>query len=135
MSGGKLKATRVALAVFVLLGLYWGLSTLLLPQQTHQMLTREPFTPAFHAYLVFMSSMALTMVVAGIIALRDPLGNSGVIQAIIAFLVLDILVGTLYANLVVNPAEASVSTWVSALINLVLLAVLVVAYPREQAAS
>ncbi|MBI2304239.1 MAG: hypothetical protein HYU86_05770 [Chloroflexi bacterium] len=134
MSTTKLNTIRVVLAINTLIALFFGLSMLFMPQQTHEGFFKESFNPAIQGYMTFLGSSALAMVVGGVIALLDPPKNLGLIKFFIAFGLLDFLVSTVYVNLVVVP-DAAVSSWIFGTISLILAVVLIVVYPRGQEAS
>lgn len=134
MSAAKLNVARVGLVLFILLGLFYSLSALFSPREMHQSMTTEPFTPIIQSYLTYIAVASLVLVLAGILALRDPLKNRGLVQIIIAFTVLDFLLGTVYVNLAVNPS-APAMTWISGIVELIIAVLLSVGYPRAQTAS
>ena len=132
VSATKLTVLRVALVVGLLLTLFWGIGGILFPQQMHQSMTKEPFTPAFNAQYVITGGLVLGWTVAVLIALRDIPRNLGILNALIALSAIMFVVG-IYTAVSVNPTEATAVGWATTILNLVLAVVLVVAYPRELA--
>ena len=132
VSSTKLTVLRVALVVGLLLTLFWGLGSVFFPQQTHESLTKEPFTPAFNAASMITGGLVLSWSVAVLIVLRDIPRNLGLILALIALSAIMFVVGV-YNDTMVNPKEATSLSWGTSILSLVLAIVMAVAYPRELA--
>src|SRR3972149_2120556 len=93
VSATKLNVLRGALVVGLLLTLFWGIGSVFFPQQTHESLTKEPFTPAFNAASMITGGLVLSWSVATLIALRDIPRNLGLILAFIALGAIMFVVG------------------------------------------
>lgn len=128
MSAGRLNTLRVVLAIQALLGLYYGISAIFAPGSVQQMLSSDPLTSTSQALITYVGIAAITLAVGDVIALLDPLKNRGLIVILVVFSALDFLLGTVYVNLAVMPS-ATVGTWISGIVSLIIGVVIAVAYP------
>ncbi len=131
MSAGRLNVLRAALVVGVLQGLFFAVVAIFFPQLFTQ---NEPVTPVLRVAAVFIGTFSFSWAVAAGIALMDPVKKTGLLQALIVVSLVLFLAG-LYTDLVVWPAGASGVSWGSSIVSLILGVVLIIVYPRGQAAS
>lgn len=133
VSAAQLNTVRGALVVLIILFLFWGINGVFFPKQFHEIVSKEPFTAGFQAQIMVTGALTLAWVVAAAIALRDPLRNRGLMQAVIAGVVITFII-LVYVNAVVAP-EPSAMGWVTTALAIILAVVMGVAYPWGQATT
>lgn len=131
VSTARLNTIRGALVVALILNLAFGLFEILFPGQLlESFMPGTALTPMLQILIMELGSMAVAWGVAVALALRDPLRHPGLIQAILAFLVIFSVV-QVYMFFAV-PHGMPVSSWSNIPVTVIVAVVLGIAYPWGQ---
>lgn len=108
VSSGRVTWIRVVLVIGLLVGAFWGIGNLVFPEAMHEATAPEgePFTNTVNVLSMLLGAMSLAWAVAVAIALGNPLGNRGLMQAIIAFTISFGLIGFYVTTVVAEQAPA-----------------------------
>lgn len=134
VSAARLNMVRVSLALLTAWWFVFGIAGVFLPQRMLEPILAEPFTPGLHAIASEQGAVTLAWAVAFAIALRDPLRHRGLMQAILANLVIFFVV-EVYVTLAFGANWPQAPIWVSNALLIVLAAVVAVAYPWRSATT
>ncbi len=131
VSSARLNTVRVALVVFIINALFLGVMGVFLPNAFFEMMaSKEAFSSLIQGLLMGMGAFALTWAVAAAIALRDPLKNRGLIQAIVAGGAIGSII-FLYTDVSIV-ANAPAAAFVGDSLPIIVAVVIAVAYPWGQ---
>lgn len=134
VSSARLNIVRGALLVNIILTLFFGVGAIFFPQQMMEsFMPNEPFTGALQLFAVELGALNLGWVVAMAMAVRDPLRNRSLMQAIIAYMVI-FLLGEAYL-FIAPPVALPATIWIGTVLLLILAVMIGVAYPWRVATT